>query len=122
MNRPSRTSASLIARRRETAPRAARQLLVAVLTLAACAPVGLFNGGNRPNAPSPIVAPSSSVAAAPSESAPPRPTTEQVREAYGQIPMSFEANRGQAGEGVNFVARGAKPDEHITTACWVAIA
>ena len=34
-------------------------------------------------------------------------TTEQAREAYGQLPMSFEANRGQAGESVNFVARGA---------------
>jgi hypothetical protein len=34
-------------------------------------------------------------------------TTAEVREAYGQMPLSFEANRGQADESVNFVARGA---------------
>ena len=35
-----------------------------------------------------------------------RPTA-QVREVYGKIPLSFEANRGQADEAVNFRARGA---------------
>ncbi len=33
-------------------------------------------------------------------------TTAHVREAYGQLPLSFEANRGQADESVDFVARG----------------
>ena len=33
-------------------------------------------------------------------------TTAQVRETYGQLPLSFEANRGQAIESVNFLARG----------------
>ena len=33
-------------------------------------------------------------------------TTARVREAYGQLPLSFEANRGQAAESVDFVARG----------------
>jgi hypothetical protein len=31
----------------------------------------------------------------------------QVRETYGQLPLAFELNRGQAGEGTNFRARGA---------------
>ena len=30
----------------------------------------------------------------------------QVREAYGELPLSFEENRGQANESVDFVARG----------------
>ena len=33
-------------------------------------------------------------------------TTAKVREAYGQLPLSFEANRGQAAESIDFVARG----------------
>jgi hypothetical protein len=33
-------------------------------------------------------------------------TTAQVREAYGQLPLSFEANRGQAADSIDFVARG----------------
>jgi hypothetical protein len=33
-------------------------------------------------------------------------TPAQAREAYGQIPLSFEANRGQTDESVNFLARG----------------
>ena len=33
-------------------------------------------------------------------------TTTKVREAYGQLPLNFEANRGQADESVDFVARG----------------
>ena len=45
--------------------------------------------------------------------------TERAREAYGRIPLSFEANHGQAEEGVNFLARGAgyalllKPGEAV---------
>jgi hypothetical protein len=34
-------------------------------------------------------------------------TPERAREAYGRIEMSFEANRGQAEKGVDFLARGA---------------
>lgn len=34
-------------------------------------------------------------------------TTAQAREAYGQLPLSFEANHGQADQLVNFRARGA---------------
>ena len=30
----------------------------------------------------------------------------RVREAYGRLPLSFEANRGQAADSVDFVARG----------------
>ena len=33
-------------------------------------------------------------------------TIAQAREAYGQLPLSFEENRGQANESVDFVARG----------------
>jgi hypothetical protein len=51
-------------------------------------------------------APAHNFTSNPMPPAPPR-TTEQAREAYGQLPMSFEANRGQADESVNFVARGA---------------
>ena len=35
------------------------------------------------------------------------PTTIQVREAYGQLPLNFEANRSQAKEGIDLRARGA---------------
>jgi hypothetical protein len=34
-------------------------------------------------------------------------TPAQAREAYGRIPLGFEANRGQTDESVNFLARGA---------------
>jgi hypothetical protein len=37
----------------------------------------------------------------------PPPTIDQAREAYGQLPMSFEANHGQADGGADFVSRGA---------------
>jgi hypothetical protein len=46
-------------------------------------------------------------------------TPSQAREAYGRIPLSFEANRGQTDESVNFLARGAgyalflKPTEAV---------
>src|SRR4051812_28763287 len=32
---------------------------------------------------------------------------QKAGEAYGQLPLSFEENRGQAGGAVNFMARGA---------------
>ncbi|HEX6184233.1 MAG TPA: SBBP repeat-containing protein [Pyrinomonadaceae bacterium] len=37
----------------------------------------------------------------------PSQTGERARETYGRIPLSFEANRGQADDSVNFLARGA---------------
>ncbi|HEX8688586.1 MAG TPA: SBBP repeat-containing protein, partial [Pyrinomonadaceae bacterium] len=43
----------------------------------------------------------------------------QARESYGRLPLSFEANAGQADSSVNFLARGAgyalflKPDEAV---------
>jgi hypothetical protein len=46
-------------------------------------------------------------------------TNAQAREAYGQVALSFEANRGQTDEAVNFLARGAgyalflKPTEAV---------
>ena len=45
--------------------------------------------------------------------------SERAREAYGRMPLSFEANRGQAEESVDFIARGAgyalslKPTEAV---------
>jgi hypothetical protein len=48
-----------------------------------------------------------------------RATAEESREAYGRIPLSFEANRGQSEASVDFLARGAgyalflKPDEAV---------
>ena len=48
-------------------------------------------------------------------------STKAVSETYGQIPLSFEANRGQTDESVNFLARGAgytlflKPTEAVFT-------
>ena len=57
-----------------------------------------------------------SAPATPSTSA---PTSADTREAYGQIPLSFEANRGQSASEVNFLARGAgytlflKPTEAV---------
>ena len=41
-----------------------------------------------------------------SEATPPA-TSERALETYGRIPLSFEANRGQADDSVNFLARGA---------------
>ncbi|HEX8489933.1 MAG TPA: hypothetical protein VF626_02845, partial [Chthoniobacterales bacterium] len=42
--------------------------------------------------------------ATPSRSGP--RTAAQVRETYGQLPLSFEENRGQADGSINFLARG----------------
>src|SRR5215212_4921592 len=35
------------------------------------------------------------------------PARERVLEAYGRLPMRFEANRGQTGRGVSFLSRGS---------------
>lgn len=45
------------------------------------------------------------IASGPSQIA--EPSTAQAREAYGRLPLSFEANAGQAHKSVDFVARGA---------------
>jgi len=56
---------------------------------------------------------------APGRAAPPPASSESVRETFGRIPLGFEANRGQAGAGVDFLARGAgyalflKPGEAV---------
>ncbi len=69
---------------------------------------GLF-GPLRSIAPRPV-AETARPAAAPAQAA---------RETYGQIPLSFEANRGQTDESVDFLARGAgyalflKPTEAV---------
>jgi hypothetical protein len=36
----------------------------------------------------------------------PSVSTAQLRQAYGEIPLSFEANRGQAGDAADYLARG----------------
>src|SRR5205823_7805412 len=35
------------------------------------------------------------------------PGTDSLRAAYGQLPLAFEANQGQAAAPINFVARGS---------------
>src|SRR5215210_2053512 len=47
----------------------------------------------------------------------PRPAdaaAERVRQNYGQLPLSFEANRGQADARVRFLARGGGYSLHLT--------
>src|SRR5438128_6859626 len=39
-------------------------------------------------------------------SAPARTTPARVSEVYGQLPLSFEINKGQAGSQIQFLARG----------------
>jgi hypothetical protein len=87
-----------VARKRQTKSQTTRQLLLGAITLAVCAFLYLFINGSMPDAPSPIEA-------APSRSE--QMTTTQARSAYGQLPLSFEANHGQADKSVNFLARGA---------------
>ncbi len=93
MNRPVNTSTSYAARRRQT-----HTIMAVILAVAALASLYPFVGGGAPETPSPVVAGSSPRAPL---------TAAQVRAAYGQLPLSFEANRGQADESFNFVARGA---------------
>ena len=111
MNRPVSTPHALnTARRNQIAPQTGRQFLIGAITLAVFYAALFFFGYSVPDAPSPLVAPSS-------QSAP--LTTAQAREAYGQIEMGFEASPEQTGSGVNFLARGAgyalflKPTEAV---------
>ncbi|MCA1557493.1 MAG: hypothetical protein LC731_03015, partial [Acidobacteria bacterium] len=92
MNRPVNMSTIKAAHKHRPILQAARRLLLGAITIAVFAFICLFISRGVSDAPS-------------SESA--AQTTEQAREAYGQLPLSFEANRGQAKEDVNFVARGA---------------
>nr|MBA3240534.1 SBBP repeat-containing protein [Acidobacteriota bacterium] len=60
-----------------------------------------------------------STPSAPSTPSTTPPTSADTREAYGRIPLGFEANRGQSASEVNFLARGAgytlflKPTEAV---------
>ena len=76
---------------------AARGLWFGLILLAFFGLLWLFISGSAPDAPSPTGAASQQ-----SE----QPATTQVRDAYGQMPLSFEVNRGQADEAFNFLARG----------------
>ena len=96
MKRLVNTSALHHIRHKQTA--LARMVLVIALTVTILASLNLFGGDSTPDSSRPVVITSS-------ESAP--RTADQVREAYGRIPLSFEANHGQAGEAANYVARGA---------------
>ena len=42
----------------------------------------------------------------PAQTAPPAETRQQIAQAYGRLPLSFEANRGQTDSSVKFLARG----------------
>lgn len=100
MNRSIIASAIDTIGRKQLAPQTGRRLLIGAIIPAVFAILYLFIGGSVPETPlSPIVA-------ALSQSAP-LTTPAQVREAYGQLPLSFEANHGQADESINYLARGA---------------
>ena len=77
--------------------RLSRTLLPAlVLTVAAALLAAPLLSSRRASVPTRAV----------SEATPPQ-ARERALETYGQIPLSFEANRGQADASVNFLARGA---------------
>lgn len=78
--------------------RGRRPVWCVALAVVAFASLRFFIGGSASDT-------STHGVAASSKSAP--HTVAQARDAYGQLPLSFEANRGQAGEAVNFLARGA---------------
>ncbi len=99
MNRLVNTFATNATRKHQNASQTVRRLLIGAITLALFSSLYLFIGGSATPSPTPLM-----VAASP-QTAP--LTTAKVREAYGQLPLSFEANRGQADEAANFVARGA---------------
>ena len=76
-------------------------LVVALLT----APLLLINTPEKFNGVNNVQSPAGILTSHPT---PPQTgtATEQARESYGRLPLSFEANRGQAGEAADFVARG----------------
>ncbi|MET0645090.1 MAG: hypothetical protein ABW208_00630, partial [Pyrinomonadaceae bacterium] len=77
-------------------------LMVALLT----APLLLINPPENFTGVNNVQSPAGTLTSHPT---PPQPgtATEQARESYGRLPLSFEANRGQAGAAADFVARGA---------------
>lgn len=91
-------SATTATHRRIT-PRGKRTVLCAALIVAALASLYFFSGHSTPSASTSVQRPASSQSA-------PRKTT-QVRADYGKLPLSFEANHGQADKAINFLARGA---------------
>ena len=99
MNRQSRAFTLLTIRPHTHTLQRARRALVVALFFTILAALSLIIGSNPPDASKPN--------AATSRPSSPRPTIAQVREAYARLPLSFEANRGQADESVDFVARGA---------------
>ncbi len=98
MKRLTNTSATPTTLFNQITLRARRPVLCVALAVVAFAPLCFFTGGSASDT-------STRAVAAASKSAP--HTVAQARAAYGQLPLSFEANRGQAGEAVNFLARGA---------------
>ncbi|HEV2827982.1 MAG TPA: hypothetical protein VGW76_10305, partial [Pyrinomonadaceae bacterium] len=98
MNRPTLANATHSSCSHSTKPQAVRLIILNAIIVAGFAFLCLFMSGSSSNAPSPIVATSS-------QSAP--STAAQARAAYGQLPLSFEVNRGQADKAVNYLVRGA---------------
>ena len=79
----------------------AKAAIISLLAISAVVALILFTPGETPRPPEAATP----WGTASLENAP--RTTAQVRKTYGQIPLSFEANRGQGDESVNFRARGA---------------
>lgn len=77
-----------------------KSLALSLLAISSFAAFLLFAPGGTKSAPE-TTAPRE-IAAAPLAAQ----TAARVRECYGQLPLSFEANHGQAAESVDFVARG----------------
>ncbi|HEX8145226.1 MAG TPA: SBBP repeat-containing protein, partial [Pyrinomonadaceae bacterium] len=99
MNRPVSTSASNAARHHLTAPHTTLLLLLCTVAMTVFAFLSLFIDGSAPQTSTSHTTPASPHSA--------QRTTAEVREVYGQLPLNFEANQGQADESFDFLARGA---------------
>ena len=77
-------------------PRISRTLLPTLVLSSLAALLAAPLMSNRHDAPKP-----------PASGATNQAQPEQAREAYGRVPLSFEANQGQTDASVNFLARGA---------------
>src|SRR5687767_181660 len=104
MNRPGNASTTSPAPKHQSALLTARTLLLGAITIVLFAFICLFIAGNSLDTSPRIAAASSETDTRLNAT---RTTPAQARQSYGQLPLSFEANRGQASEAVNFVARGA---------------
>lgn len=93
MNRSTSINATRVAKNLNSLRLPAPQLLLGAIIMALLC---LFIKGRAPHAPSSIGAPLQRQ----------QTTATKVRAAYGQLPLSFEANHGQADTMFNFVARG----------------